>query len=95
MVVLLILWQLFSWLEYVPVKGSGDPFVDSSRIVYYWTVIPFSVIGVIISIVALVNKVFANKSAVVITWALLVISVISAIPPVFKIARYVFYPFVS
>jgi len=84
--ILLIIWQFYGWLEFIPIDGI-DPYYSLARILYYLWFLPVAIIGMLLSTLILKKK-KDNK----IIWILLVVSICTVIPPIFLVVRYIFYP---
>ena len=99
---LLIIWQLFIWFQFVP-SDYSDPWTDPylgpgaglAPGFYYMLGIPVGVLGIFLSVFVIRKKLEMAKSEKIIVWILFIISVCTAIPPLFTIARYIFYPLVN
>lgn len=91
--VALIAWQLFVWFQFAPDK-YGDPFVDLAPMLYFLFGIPVGLLGIFLS-VFLIRKKETKRGVKIIAWILMIISICTAIPPLFLVVRYVFYPLVE
>ncbi len=92
-ILVLVLLQLFSWLDFVP-YAEADPWYDLARKFYYTVYMPLGIIGLVTSIFLIRQKKII-RGIKALTWVLLIISLCTVFPPLFKIVRYVFYPFVN
>jgi hypothetical protein len=89
---ILVLTQLFGWWLFSPIEGA-DPYYDLARIFYYVLIFPLGAISFVVGVVFLIAKpVFMDKKLKLFIYIFTIISFITYIPPLFKIARYVFYP---
>lgn len=89
--VLMIIWQLYFWFEFVP-TGNVDPFSDLAPIFYLVLVIPVGVWGIRLSFLSLKKDSEMTRQDKIIAWILLIVSICTAIPPLFLIVRWAFYP---
>lgn len=87
--VVLSLWQLYGWFEFVPVEGV-DLYFSFAKFYYFMWFFSVAIIGILLSFFALKNK--QKDISKFFVWALLVISICTAVPPIFRLVRYVFYP---
>jgi hypothetical protein len=99
--IILITWQLFIWFQFVPSNYSDpwtDPYLgpaaDLSPGFYYILGIPIGVLGIFLSIYVIRKKLKMIKAEKMIVWVLFIVSICTAIPPLFLIARWIFYPLV-
>ena len=99
--VVLIVWQLFIWFQFVPSNYMDpwtDPYLgpaaDLAPGFYYILGIPVGILGIFLSVSVIRKKLEITKSKKIIAYVLLIVSICTAIPPLFAIARYVFYPVV-
>lgn len=88
---LLILWQLYFWFEFVPITDI-DPYSDLAPLLYYLFGIPAALLGIALSVMVIKRRLEVKKWEKIMAWVLLVVSICTAIPPLFKIVRYIFYP---
>lgn len=100
--VILIIWQLFIWFQFVPsnyLDSWTDPYLgpaaDLAPGFYYLLGIPVGIIGVILAFVNIKRHLASTKISKIIIWTLLIVSICTAVPPLFAIARYIFYPLVN
>ena len=98
---ILIVWQLFFWFEFVPSNYSDPwtdpllgPAADLAPGFYYILAIPVGILGVILSFITMGKKIEVSRIDKIINWVLLIVSICTAIPPIFAIVRYIFYPLV-
>ena len=83
------------WFNFTP-SGQADPWYDQARIFYFIFCIPLATLGVLVSTFILnKGKLNLGPAINVLAWSLLIVSICTVIPPVFKIARYIFYPVIN
>ena len=98
----IILWQLLIWFEFVPTNYADpwtDPYLgpaaDLAPGFYYVLGIPVGLLGIFLFFSTIGKHLELTRGEKILIWVLLIVSVCTAVPPLFAIARYIFYPLVN
>jgi hypothetical protein len=95
--IMLIFWQLLIWFLFVPSNYSDpmSPAGELAPLFYYLFGIPAGIWGIFLSFSIFKKNLELTKNEKIIAWILVTVSICTAIPPLFIIVRYVFYPLVT